>query len=120
MRRISTTPSVLDHGFVRASTIWQTDEADLSGGPRRYGAWHEIGPKMTKPDRLPDAHWHSNPLEMCEIPSSLQTARLFRAPGIRHTDRNVNEYSARYSILDREILHPRNPAHLWNAQSVVN
>ena len=63
-------------------------------------------------------HWHSTPFEMCEIKLHVKLPVFVARQWIRHRTANVNEYSARYSILDREFYIPE-PSHV-NAQSVVN
>ena len=63
-------------------------------------------------------HWHSTPFEMCEIKLHVKLPVFVARQWIRHRTANVNEYSARYSILDREFYIPE-PAHLA-AQSRVN
>ncbi len=63
-------------------------------------------------------HWHSTPFEMCEIKLHVKLPIFVARQWIRHRTANVNEYSARYSILDREFYIPE-PEHLA-AQAVVN
>jgi thymidylate synthase (FAD) len=55
---------------------------------------------------------------MCEIKLHVKLPVFVARQWIRHRTANVNEYSARYSILDREFYIPA-PEHLA-AQSVVN
>jgi thymidylate synthase (FAD) len=63
-------------------------------------------------------HWHSTPFEMCEVKLHVKLPVFVARQWIRHRTANVNEYSARYSILDREFYIP-DPAQLA-AQSTVN
>ena len=63
-------------------------------------------------------HWHSTPFEMCELKLHVKLPVFVARQWIRHRTANVNEYSARYSILDREFYIPA-PEHLA-AQSTVN
>ena len=63
-------------------------------------------------------HWHSTPFEMCEVKFHVKLPVFVARQWIRHRTANVNEYSARYSILDREFYIPA-PEHLA-AQSTVN
>jgi thymidylate synthase (FAD) len=63
-------------------------------------------------------HWHSTPFEMCEIKLHVKLPVFVARQWIRHRTANVNEYSARYSILDREFYIPA-PDHLA-AQSTTN
>jgi len=63
-------------------------------------------------------HWHSTPFEMCEIKLHVKLPIFVARQWIRHRTANVNEYSARYSILDREFYLP-DATHLA-AQSASN
>jgi thymidylate synthase, flavin-dependent len=63
-------------------------------------------------------HWHSTPFEMCEIKYHIKLPIFIARQWIRHRTANVNEYSARYSILDKEFYLP-NSEHLA-AQSQIN
>ena len=63
-------------------------------------------------------HWHSTPFEMCEIKYHVKLPIFIARQWIRHRTANVNEYSARYSILDKEFYLPKNE-HLA-AQSKSN
>jgi thymidylate synthase (FAD) len=63
-------------------------------------------------------HRHSTPFEMCEIKFHVKLPIFVARQWIRHRTANVNEYSARYSILDREFYLPA-PAQLA-AQSSSN
>ena len=63
-------------------------------------------------------HWHSTPFEMCEIKYHVKLPIFIARQWIRHRTANVNEYSARYSILDKEFYLPQ-PNHLA-AQSTSN
>jgi thymidylate synthase (FAD) len=51
-------------------------------------------------------HWHSTPFEMCEVKFHVKLPVFVARQWIRHRTANVNEYSARYSILDREFYIP--------------
>src|SRR5258707_8929516 len=63
-------------------------------------------------------HRHSTPFEMCEIKYHVKLPIFVARQWIRHRTANVNEYSARYSILDKEFYIPA-PAQLA-AQSTLN
>ncbi|MEX2228804.1 MAG: FAD-dependent thymidylate synthase, partial [Dehalococcoidia bacterium] len=63
-------------------------------------------------------NWHTSPFEMCEIKLHVKLPIFVARQWIRHRTANVNEYSARYSILDREFYVPA-PEHLA-AQSTSN
>ena len=51
-------------------------------------------------------HWHSTPFEMFEIKYHVKLPIFIARQWIRHRTANVNEYSARYSILDKEFYLP--------------
>jgi thymidylate synthase (FAD) len=63
-------------------------------------------------------HRHSTPFEMCEIKYHVKLPIFVARQWIRHRTANVNEYSARYSILDREFYIP--DAAQLAAQSISN
>jgi thymidylate synthase (FAD) len=109
---------VLDHGFVRVIDYMGDDSAICQAARVSYGR----GTKSVQNDegliRYLMRHWHSTPFEMCEIKLHVKLPVFVARQWIRHRTANVNEYSARYSILDREFYIPA-PDHL-NAQSVVN
>src|SRR4029079_2515771 len=63
-------------------------------------------------------HRHTTPFEMCEIKFHVKLPIFIARQWIRHRMANVNEYSARYSILDKEFYIPE-PQHLAS-QSTIN
>jgi thymidylate synthase (FAD) len=63
-------------------------------------------------------HRHTTPFEMCEIKYHVKLPIFVARQWIRHRTANVNEYSARYSILDNEFYIPT-PEHLA-AQASTN
>ena len=109
---------VLDHGFVRVIDYMGDDAAIVQAARVSYGA----GTKHVSNDegliRYLMRHWHSTPFEMCEVKLHVKLPVFVARQWIRHRTANVNEYSARYSILDREFYIPA-PAQLA-AQSAVN
>ncbi len=109
---------VLDHGFVRFIDYMGDDAAICQAARVSYGR----GTKSVQNDegliRYLMRHWHSTPFEMCEVKLHVKLPVFVARQWIRHRTANVNEYSARYSILDREFYIPA-PEHLA-AQSVVN
>uniref|UniRef100_A0A1A9VJN1 Thymidylate synthase (FAD) n=1 Tax=Glossina austeni TaxID=7395 RepID=A0A1A9VJN1_GLOAU len=52
-------------------------------------------------------HHHTTPFEMCEIKFHVKLPIFIARQWIRHRTANVNEYSARYSILDNEFYIPK-------------
>jgi thymidylate synthase (FAD) len=97
---------VLDHGFVRVVDYMGDDAAIVQAARVSYGQ----GTKHARDDsgliRYLMRHWHSTPFEMCEIKLHVKLPVFVARQWIRHRTANVNEYSARYSILDREFYIP--------------
>ena len=109
---------VLDHGFIRLVDYMGDDAAIVQAARVSYGA----GTKTARDDagliRYLMRHWHSTPFEMCELKLHVKLPVFVARQWIRHRTASVNEYSARYSILDREFYIPE-PSHLA-AQSTGN
>ena len=109
---------VLDHGFVRVVDYMGDDAAICQAARVSYGR----GTKSVQNDegliRYLMRHWHSTPFEMCEVKLHVKLPVFVARQWIRHRTANVNEYSARYSILDREFYIPEPEA--LAAQSVIN
>jgi len=116
--RLYTAHPVLDHGFVRVIDYMGDDAAICQAARVSYGK----GTKSISNDegliRYLMRHWHSTPFEMCEIKLHVKLPVFVARQWIRHRTANVNEYSARYSILDREFYIPAPDA--LAAQSTVN
>ena len=108
----------LDHGLVRVIDYMGDDDAIVQAARVSYGA----GTKKAQDDnsliRYLMRHWHSTPFEMCEIKFHIKLPVFVARQWIRHRTANVNEYSARYSILDKEFYIP-DPSNLA-AQSKIN
>ena len=102
---------VLDHGFIRVIDYMGNDEAIVQAARVSYGK----GTKRTSSDegliRYLLRHRHTTPFEMCEIKFHVKLPIFVARQWIRHRTANVNEYSARYSRLDREFYIP-DPNHL--------
>ena len=109
---------LLDHGFVRVIDYMGDDAAIVQAARVSYGR----GTKRVSEDagliRYLIRHRHSTPFEMCEIKFHVKLPIFVARQWIRHRTANVNEYSARYSILDREFYIPK-PEQLA-AQSASN
>jgi thymidylate synthase (FAD) len=109
---------VLDHGFVRVIDYMGDDAAVVQAARVSYGR----GTRRVSEDagliRYLMRHRHSTPFEMCEIKFHVKLPIFVARQWIRHRTANVNEYSARYSVLDREFYVPA-PEHLA-AQSASN
>jgi thymidylate synthase (FAD) len=97
---------LLDHGFVRVIDYMGDDAAVVQAARVSYGR----GTKKVSEDKglihYLIRHRHSTPFEMCEIKFHVKLPIFVARQWIRHRTANVNEYSARYSILDREFYVP--------------
>jgi thymidylate synthase (FAD) len=109
---------VLDHGFVRVIDYMGDDGAIVQAARVSYGR----GTKKTSEDQglinYLMRHRHTTPFEMCEIKYHVKLPIFVARQWIRHRTANVNEYSARYSILDNEFYVPA-PEQLA-AQAMTN
>ena len=97
---------ILDHGFIRVIDYMGNDNSIVQAARVSYGK----GTKKVNTDagliRYLMRHWHSTPFEMCEIKYHVKLPIFIARQWIRHRTANVNEYSARYSILDKEFYLP--------------
>ena len=97
---------VLDHGFIRVIDYMGDDTSIVQAARVSYGK----GTKQVSTDsgliKYLMRHWHSTPFEMCEIKYHVKLPIFIARQWIRHRTANVNEYSARYSILDKEFYLP--------------
>jgi thymidylate synthase (FAD) len=109
---------VLDHGFVRVVDYMGDDGAVVQAARVSYGR----GTRRVSEDKglinYLMRHRHTTPFEMCEIKYHVKLPIFVARQWIRHRTANVNEYSARYSILDNEFYVPA-PEHLA-AQAATN
>jgi thymidylate synthase (FAD) len=97
---------VLDHGFVRVIDYMGDDAAVVQAARVSYGR----GTKKVHEDqgliRYLMRHWHSTPFEMAEIKYHVKLPIFVARQWVRHRTANINEYSARYSRMDREFYLP--------------
>ncbi|MFZ8864854.1 MAG: FAD-dependent thymidylate synthase [Rickettsiales bacterium] len=109
---------VLDHGFVRVVDYMGNDAAIVQAARVSYGS----GTKQVRQDKglinYLVRHRHTTPLEMCEIKFHIKLPIFIARQWIRHRTANVNEYSARYSILAKEFYIPEKEN--LAAQSQIN
>ena len=109
---------VLDHGFVRVVDYMGDDSSVVQAARVSYGK----GTKKVSTDsgliKYLMRHRHSTPFEMCEIKYHIKLPIFVARQWIRHRTANVNEYSARYSILDKEFYLPSKEN--LAAQSTIN
>jgi len=98
--------SVLDHGFIRVVDYMGEDSSIVQAARVSYGK----GTKKVSTDsgliKYLMRHRHTTPFEMCEIKYHVKLPIFVARQWIRHRTANVNEYSARYSILDKEFYLP--------------
>lgn len=103
--------SCLDHGFVRLVDYMGDDSAIVQAARVSYGK----GTKLIRRDRgllrYLMRHRHSTPFEMCELKLHVKLPIFVARQWIRHRTANVNEISARYSVLDKEFYLP-SPEHM--------
>jgi thymidylate synthase (FAD) len=109
---------VLDHGFVRVVDYMGNDAAIVQAARVSYGK----GTKKMREDegliRYLLRHRHTTPFEMCEVKFHIKLPIFIARQWIRHRTANVNEYSGRYSVMDKDFYLP-DRAHLA-AQSASN
>jgi thymidylate synthase (FAD) len=109
---------VLDRGFVRVVDYMGDDAAIVQAARVSYGR----GTRKVSDDRGLVNYLmrmrHTTPFEMCEIKLHVKLPIFVARQWIRHRTANVNEYSARYSVLEDEFYRPA-PEHLA-AQSSTN
>jgi len=109
---------VLDHGFIRVMDYMGDDSAIVQSARVSYGK----GTKKVSNDKglikYLMRNWHTTPFEMCEIKLHVKLPIFVARQWIRHRTANVNEYSARYSILDKEFYVPK--IQHMSSQSTAN
>ncbi len=97
---------VLDHGFVRLIDTMGDDAAIVQAARVSYGK----GTKSTRRDedliRYLMRHHHTTPFEMCEIKLHVKMPIFVARQWVRHRTASINEYSARYSEMEREFYIP--------------
>lgn len=107
---------VLDHGFIRIVDYMGDDNAVVQAARVSYGT----GTKQVREDRglirYLMRHRHTTPFEMCEIKLHVKLPIFVARQWVRHRTANINEYSARYSYLDKEFYVPQ-PEHLATQSS---
>ncbi len=109
---------LLDHGFIRVIDYMGDDDAVVQAARVSYGR----GTRKVSEDRglinYLMRHWHTTPFEMAEIKIHVKLPIFVARQWIRHRTASINEYSARYSVLDREFYLPE--ASQLKAQSSAN
>lgn len=97
---------LLDQGFIRVIDYMGDDAAIVQAARVSYGK----GTRKARGDAgLIDylmRHKHTSPFEMCELKLHVKMPIFIARQWIRHRTSNLNEYSARYSILDKQYYLP--------------
>ena len=97
---------VLDRGFVRVVDYMGDDAAVVQGARVSFGR----GTRQISGDRglirYLMRNRHSTPFELASIKIHLRAPVFVTRQWFRHRTASINEYSARYSVLDREFYVP--------------
>lgn len=109
---------VLETGFVRLVDYMGDDGSVVQGARVSYGK----GTKSVSDDRnlirYLMRHKHTTPFELCVAKFHVRAPIFVTRQWFRHRTASINEYSARYSVLEREFYFPR-PEDMA-AQSATN
>lgn len=109
---------VLDHGFVRLVDYMGDDGSAPQSARMSYGRGTRALSDDTALIRYLMRHHHSTPFEMAQVKLHVCLPVFVARQWMRHRTGAFNEYSARYSIMEREFYVPE-PEHLA-AQSRTN
>ena len=97
---------VLDHGFIRVIDYMGDDSSIVQAARVSYGK----GTKKVNEDagliKYLMRHAHSSPTEMCEIKLHIKLPIFIARQWVRHRTASLNEYSGRYSVMDKEFYIP--------------
>ncbi|KAF8818232.1 FAD-dependent thymidylate synthase [Rickettsia endosymbiont of Cardiosporidium cionae] len=98
--------NILDHGFIRVVDYMGNDEAIVQAARISYGKGTKSHSEDRALIRYLMRHQHTTPFEMCEIKFHIKLPIFVARQWIRHRTANINEYSARYSVLSNEFYIP--------------
>ena len=97
---------VLDRGFVRVIDYMGNDDAVVQGARVSYGK----GTRQVSGDRglirYLMRHRHTTPFELADLKLHVRAPVFVTRQWFRHRTASINEYSARYSVLEREFYVP--------------
>lgn len=97
---------VLDRGFVRVIDYMGDDNAVVQGARVSYGK----GTRQVSGDRglirYLMRHRHTTPFELADLKLHVRAPVFVTRQWFRHRTASINEYSARYSVLEREFYVP--------------
>lgn len=97
---------VLDHGFVRVVDYMGDDTSIVQAARVSYGNGTTSVNEDTGLIRYLMRHKHETPTEMCNIKFHIKLPIFVMRQLVRHRISSLNEYSARYSVLDNEFYIP--------------
>ena len=97
---------LLDHGFIRLIDYMGGDDTIVQAARVSYGTGTVTKNNTEGLINYLMRNAHTSPFEMCEIKLHVKLPIFVARQWIRHRTANVNEYSARYSVLDREFYVP--------------
>lgn len=97
---------VLDHGFIRIVDLMGSDESIVNAARVSYGSGTSAKRNTEGLIRYLVRHRHTSPLEMCELIVHVKAPIFVVRQWFRHRTASVNEYSARYSIMDNDFYYP--------------
>lgn len=100
------TYSVLDHGFIRIVDKMGDDKSIVAAARISYGKSTSTEARDRGLIRYLMKNNHTSPFEMCEIKLHLKMPLFVARQWLRHRTANVNEYSARYSVLSSDFYIP--------------
>lgn len=98
---------VLDHGFIYLVDYMGNDNSIEEAARVSYGVGTRKVNETRGLIRYLRRHDHTTPFEMVEFKFHAKMPIFVARQWIRHRTANVNEYSARYSILDKEFYIPK-------------
>jgi thymidylate synthase (FAD) len=109
---------VLDHGFVRLVDLMGDDQRIVDAARVSYGE----GTKTVRGNggliHYLMEHGHTSPFEMAGVTLHIKLPIFIARQWVRHRTASINEYSGRYSILDKEFYLPE-PENMMR-QSTTN
>ena len=97
---------VLDHGFIIVRDYMGVDKSIADAARVSYGdGTRTVNDDVGLISYLVE-HQHFSPMEMCEIKLHIKLPLFVARQWIRHRTANVNEESARYSLMCKEFYTP--------------
>src|SRR6266404_622466 len=97
---------VLDHGFVTLVEYMGDDQSVEEAARLSYGSGTRSVNETTGLIRYLRRNRHTTPFEMAEMKFHIKIPLVVLGQMIRHRTANVNQLSARYSIMDEEFYIP--------------